>query len=145
MGVLRVNVGARHPPDGAVGPRSGSIDAVCPLPSPAGRRSLEHRAWVGCSPWGLIQPSFMFMVGVSLPYAIASRVARGQGELQMFAHTIVHIATDYMVRAFTIHLGRAPFEVFGPAFAPILLGAATLTVFWLVLYWMYQRKVFLRI
>jgi heparan-alpha-glucosaminide N-acetyltransferase len=67
----------------------------------------------------------------------------GMNSIMMYV--VVHVATDYMFRAFTIHLGRAPFEVFGPAFAPIVLGAATLTVFWLILYWMYQRKVFLRI
>ena len=39
---------------------------------------LDHRAWVGCVPWDLIQPAFMFMVGVSLPYSIASRRAKGQ-------------------------------------------------------------------
>ena len=30
---------------------------------------LDHREWVGCTPWDLIQPSFMFMVGVSLPFS----------------------------------------------------------------------------
>ena len=39
---------------------------------------LDHQAWVGCVPWDLIQPAFMFMVGVSLPYSIASRRAKGQ-------------------------------------------------------------------
>jgi heparan-alpha-glucosaminide N-acetyltransferase len=67
----------------------------------------------------------------------------GMNSIAMYV--IVHVATDYMVRAFTIHFGRAPFEVFGPEVAPIVLGAATLTVFWLILYWMYQRRVFVRI
>jgi heparan-alpha-glucosaminide N-acetyltransferase len=49
---------------------------------------LEHRAWVGCAPWDLIQPAFMFMVGVSLPFSIASRRARGQSFARMFAHSV---------------------------------------------------------
>ena len=39
----------------------------------------DHVAWIGCSFWDLIQPSFMFMVGVAMPYSIASRAARGDG------------------------------------------------------------------
>jgi predicted acyltransferase len=38
---------------------------------------LDHVAWEGCAFWDLIQPSFMFMVGVALPYSLASRSARG--------------------------------------------------------------------
>ena len=38
---------------------------------------LEHREWVGVTPWDLIQPSFMFMVGVALPFSVASRGGRG--------------------------------------------------------------------
>jgi predicted acyltransferase len=48
----------------------------------------EHVAWVGCSLWDLIQPSFMFMVGVALPFSIASRVYRGQTFGSMLGHAI---------------------------------------------------------
>src|SRR4030095_4415919 len=37
----------------------------------------EHVAWAGCVYWDLIQPSFMFMVGVAMPFAFARRAARG--------------------------------------------------------------------
>src|SRR5262245_9005934 len=37
----------------------------------------EHVAWEGCVYWDLIQPSFMFMVGVAMPFALARRAARG--------------------------------------------------------------------
>src|SRR5450432_4035162 len=46
----------------------------------------EHAEWVGCSLHDLIQPSFSFLVGVALPFSIASRVARGQSGWQMGAH-----------------------------------------------------------
>lgn len=46
----------------------------------------DHVPWVGCSFWDLIQPSFMFMVGVALPYSIASRRAKGQGYGRMLSH-----------------------------------------------------------
>lgn len=48
----------------------------------------SHREWVGCSLWDLIQPSFMFMVGVSLPFSIASRQAKGQSFTRMFWHAV---------------------------------------------------------
>src|SRR5204862_7962369 len=38
----------------------------------------SHVEWIGCSLHDLIQPSFSFLVGVALPFSIASRVARGQ-------------------------------------------------------------------
>ena len=47
--------------------------------------------------------------------------------------------------ALTTHLGTAPFAVLGPAFEPVLHGAGVLIVFWLILYWMWNRKIFLRI
>ena len=36
-----------------------------------------HVEWAGCSLHDLIQPSFSFLVGVALPYSIASRLAKG--------------------------------------------------------------------
>jgi len=32
-----------------------------------------HSEWIGCSLHDLIQPSFSFLVGVALPFSIASR------------------------------------------------------------------------
>lgn len=38
---------------------------------------FEHVPWVGCAFWDLIQPSFMFMVGVSMAYSYAKRQSQG--------------------------------------------------------------------
>jgi heparan-alpha-glucosaminide N-acetyltransferase len=48
----------------------------------------SHTEWAGCSLHDLIQPSFTFLVGVALPYSIASRVRRGESFARMFAHTL---------------------------------------------------------
>lgn len=45
-----------------------------------------HVEWVGCSLHDLIQPGFSFLVGVSLPYSVAARRAKGQGTLGMTLH-----------------------------------------------------------
>ena len=51
----------------------------------------------------------------------------------------------FISEALVRHLGDGPFLIFGPAYQPLLLGAAMLLVLWLILYWMYRRKIFLRI
>jgi len=43
------------------------------------------------------------------------------------------------------HLGTHLFESFGIIYAPILERASVLLVFWLILLWMYRRKIVLRI
>jgi predicted acyltransferase len=43
------------------------------------------------------------------------------------------------------HFGKAPFEVFGPAYETLLHGGATLVLVWGILYWMQKNKIFLRI
>ena len=41
-------------------------------------QQFEHTEWAGATLWDFIQPAFMFMVGVALPWSLASRTARGQ-------------------------------------------------------------------
>ena len=43
------------------------------------------------------------------------------------------------------HLGEGFFHALGDAYAPLLLGILALAVVWLMLYWMYKRRIFLRI
>lgn len=50
---------------------------------------FDHVPWGGCAFWDLIQPSFMFMVGVALPYSYAKRQAAGESFLRMFGHAVV--------------------------------------------------------
>jgi predicted acyltransferase len=67
----------------------------------------------------------------------------GMNSIAMY--TLVHVGEHYTVESLQIHLGRAPFEVFGEAYAPVLLGAAALAIFWGILLWMYHRRIFIRI
>ena len=61
------------------------------------------------------------------------------------AYLIAHLFDSFVVDSFRIHLGRGAFQLFGPGLEPLLLGIATLTVYWLILYWMFRRKLFLRV
>lgn len=47
-----------------------------------------HVEWAGGSLHDMIQPSFSFLVGVALPYSVASRIAKGESESKMFAHAL---------------------------------------------------------
>ena len=48
---------------------------------------VDHAAWEGCVLWDLIQPSFIFIVGVAMPFAFAIRQERGDSWGKMFGHT----------------------------------------------------------
>ena len=52
---------------------------------------------------------------------------------------------SFVSSALERHLGTAPFLVFGPPFEAVLKGFGVLLVFWLILFWMYRRRIFLRI
>lgn len=45
-----------------------------------------HVAWEGCSLHDLIQPSFTFLVGVAMPFSIASRLKRGHSQARLLIH-----------------------------------------------------------
>ncbi len=53
--------------------------------------------------------------------------------------------TDFVGDALDRHFGRVISMMAGPIFQPALHGFAVLLIFWLTLYWMYRRKIFLRI
>lgn len=49
----------------------------------------DHVAWRGCAIWDLIQPAFMFMVGVAMAYSYSARAAKGQSYRGMMLHAAI--------------------------------------------------------
>jgi len=49
---------------------------------------FHHHPWHGLRFWDLIQPYFMFIVGVAMPYSLANRKKRGQTDRQIRKHII---------------------------------------------------------
>jgi len=47
---------------------------------------FEHKPWEWIAFWDLIQPAFMFMVGVAMPFAIASRLAVDPRRARLLCH-----------------------------------------------------------
>ncbi len=61
------------------------------------------------------------------------------------AYCLDWLAAEWVGETLVRHFGSAPFRAFGEPYEPFLLGAATLLVLWLILFWMSRRRVFLRI
>ena len=61
------------------------------------------------------------------------------------AYVIAHLWEDFLARNLITNLGQRPFLLLGPALQPLLLGGTILFIYWLFLFWMYRRKIFLRI
>jgi len=53
--------------------------------------------------------------------------------------------SDFFGNALTRHFGRAIAFVAGPTFEPVLHGILLTLTFWYILFWMYRRKLFLKI
>ena len=51
-------------------------------------KMVTHVDWVGCAPWDLIQPAFMFMAGMAVPLSYWKRKEAGQGWLQQAGHAL---------------------------------------------------------
>ena len=49
---------------------------------------FSHHEWHGLHFWDLIQPFFMFIVGVAIPFAVANRIKKGDSNRQITIHAI---------------------------------------------------------
>lgn len=61
------------------------------------------------------------------------------------AYLMVHLFESFILSSLRIHLGNGPFQVFGTGAEPLMRGLAVLLIYWLMLFWMWRRKLFLRI
>jgi predicted acyltransferase len=111
---------------------------------------LVKRIWTPS--WAIYSAGWVTLMLAGLYYVVDLKGYRrwtfpflvvGMNSIAMYV--LVHVAVGYISRALRIHLGRRAFEFPTPTFAPINVGAATLVILWLMLFWMYRRKIFLRI
>jgi len=49
---------------------------------------FNHHIWHGLNFWDLVQPFFMFIVGVALPFSSSKRLSRGDSKSQLLKHAI---------------------------------------------------------
>ena len=92
---------------------------------------FEHVPWVGCGFWDLIQPSFMFMVGVSLPFSYARRFAEGQPMIKLGLHAAMRAVLLVFLGVFLAsQSGSRPNYEFFNVLAQIGLGYIFLFLLW---------------
>jgi len=49
---------------------------------------FSHVRWEGLHFWDLIQPAFMFIVGVAIPFAVANRIKKGDSNKKITLHAL---------------------------------------------------------
>jgi heparan-alpha-glucosaminide N-acetyltransferase len=67
------------------------------------------------------------------------------GANSIVAYCMAHVLDDFVVDSFHIHLGKNVFKALGEAYEPVVQGGVVLIVYWLILFWMYRKRIFLRI
>ena len=91
----------------------------------------EHVEWKGCVFWDLIQPSFMFMVGVAMPFSYGRRLERGDSLTRCFLHALQRAAGLIALGILLDHFGADRIQI---GFIRVLqqIALASLIAFWTV-------------
>jgi predicted acyltransferase len=129
---------------GAIGLAAGAllhVSGICPV---------VKRIWTPS--WTLFSGGACFLLLAAFTWLIEVRGWRRWafplivvGANSIAAYLIAHVLEPFIVSSFRIHLGPGIFSIFGPGWQPLVQGLVVLTMYWLVLFWMYRRRLFLRI
>jgi heparan-alpha-glucosaminide N-acetyltransferase len=129
---------------GAAGLAAGALlhfTGICPV---------VKRIWTPA--WTLFSGGWCFLLLAGFCWVIETRGYRKWafplvviGLNSIAAYLIAHLFEDFIAHSFQIHLGQGIFATFGTSVEPFVRGVIVLSVFWLMLFWMYRRKLFLRI
>ena len=129
---------------GVIGLLAGSLlhfTGICPI---------VKRIWTPS--WTLFSGGACFLLLAAFSWVIDVRRHRKWafplvvvGMNSIAAYLIAHLFEEFITSSFHIHLGNWPFEILGQSLQPLLLGMAVLLTYWLLLLWMYRRKLFLKI
>jgi len=111
---------------------------------------IVKRIWTPS--WTLFSGGVCFLFLAAFSWIIDVKKHRGiafplvvVGVNSIAAYLIAHLFEDFVQSSFRINLGATALNLFGPALEPTLLGILTLGVFWLILFWMFRNKIFIRI
>jgi heparan-alpha-glucosaminide N-acetyltransferase len=129
---------------GAIGLAAGGLLHI------TGINPVVKRIWTPA--WTLYSGGACFLLLAAFCWIIETRGYRRWafplvvvGLNSIAAYLIAHLFEDFIISSFKTHLGADVFGLFGAGLQPFVQGAVVLTVYWLILFWMYQRKLFLRI
>lgn len=91
---------------------------------------FSHVQWLGCSFWDLIQPSFMFMVGLSMAYSYVKRKREGHSYRRMLGHAFTRSLILIALGIFLTSPGPLTRWWFTNVLAQIGLGYTFLFLLW---------------
>ncbi len=61
------------------------------------------------------------------------------------AYVIAHTIPSFIGSTFSTHLGQHYDQIFGDAYSSLVRGGLVLLMEFLILYWMYKRKIFIKV
>jgi heparan-alpha-glucosaminide N-acetyltransferase len=117
--------------------------------------------WLGVCPivkriwtpsWVLFSGGWCFLT-LALLYAIADVWRRRAwafpliviGMNSIAAYCMAHLTESFIHQALKRHITPHYFAMFGPAYRPLVMGTSIILIQWLILFWMYRKRLFLRI
>jgi len=111
---------------------------------------IVKRIWTPS--WTLWSGGVCFLFLAAFSWVIDVRKHRGiafplvvVGMNSIAAYVMAELCRDFVESSFRIHLGMGVLNSLGPGLEPTLLGALTLITYWLLLYWMFRKKIFVRV
>ncbi|HTM49597.1 MAG TPA: DUF5009 domain-containing protein [Bryobacteraceae bacterium] len=129
---------------GSIGVAAGALlhfSGICPV---------VKRIWTPS--WTLFSGGICFLFVAAFSWVIDTKGYRKWafpliviGMNSIAAYMIAHLFDRFIVDSFRIHLGKDFFAFFGTGLQPLMQGIAVLGTYWLILLWMYRRKLFLKI
>ncbi len=69
---------------------------------------FSHAQWTGCTLWDLILPSFLFLVGLSMPFSFSKRLEGGQNYSSLLGHAIYRSVVLFLLGIYL----SSPFAIF---------------------------------
>jgi heparan-alpha-glucosaminide N-acetyltransferase len=116
----------------------------------AGVCPVVKRIWTPS--WTLFSGGMCFLILAAFCVVIEVREKRRWafplvviGMNSIAAYVIAHLMPDFLTESFRIHLGPQVFKLFGAGVEPFIEGSMMLLVYWVILFWMYRRKLFLKV
>jgi predicted acyltransferase len=67
------------------------------------------------------------------------------GANSIAAYLLAHGSEAFLIRSFHIHFGKEIFQIGGSAYEPLIAGMVVLAIQWLILWWMYRNRIYIRI
>jgi predicted acyltransferase len=116
----------------------------------AGICPIVKRIWTPS--WTLFSGGVCFLFLTAFSWLIDVKKHRGiafplvvVGMNSIAAYMMAHLFGDFIISTFKIHLGMRVLNCMGTAVEPVVVGALTVATFWLMLFWMFRKKLFIRI